>query len=90
MPLNEDTKEVLDQVATPDAELTITIHEYFLTLDQKPTLCALSISIGDIDQPLPLRCKTSEAAHENVQAILSQYPVNAKVFINEHYRRQPN
>lgn len=41
MLLNDDTREVLAQVAKPEAELTITIHEYFLTMDPKPTLCAL-------------------------------------------------
>ena len=90
MSFNEDAKEVLDQVAKPDSDLTITIHEYFLTLDQKPTLCALSISDGVTEQPLPIKCKTSEAAHKNVQEILSQYPINAKIFINEHYRRHPS
>lgn len=87
MLLNDDTREVLAQVATPEAEITITIHEYFLTMDPKPTLCALTISNGITDQPLPLKCKTSEIAHQNVQAILSQYPVNAKVYLNEHFRR---
>lgn len=85
--IDPESRRLLIQAANLNAPIVITIHNYFLTLANIPTRCALSIYDGKKESPIPIGFATQVEADDCVRSILRDFPVKkAKIYSVEHLR----
>lgn len=86
--VDASSSRLLIQAASTQSPVTLTIHEYFLTLSDTPSLSTLSIKLGAGTEQAVLRQFGSTAdVHQCVGAILNDYPVKPEVLFVQHFKK---
>lgn len=86
--VDPESTRLLVKAASLNQSVALTLHEYYLTLSDDPTMCTLTIKLNDEDeqsvaQPFSGRYQ----AQEFVCSILSDFPVHPTVYCVQHFKR---
>jgi hypothetical protein len=87
--VDPESTRLLVKAANLNKSVALTLHEYYLTLSDDPTMCTLTIQLSDeaehsVAQPFA----GIGEAQEFVSSILSDFPVHPTVYCVQHFKRK--
>ncbi len=82
--LDEETESLLRTCSVSKEQVMLVIHEYYLTIDESPTIVALSLTRKGESIPIPLPLKTRDHINDAVTGIIEQFELNAEIKVSRH------